>query len=450
MEGNRGASRGWGPPTCGKGLARFKPMFPRSLVFRRTGAFAFALVLTILLWTGKWVVAAESAAREEPADVLLDGHRVATIYAYRGDFSPSERAAIDMKRLLSYAADSKLRLDKITTSQHSNVTEILISDHLIMTLTEQDAVRAHRSRSDLATENARRIRDAISEYRRARSWRTRLLASLYSILATGAFILVVWTVAKGRRQLKRRISRWAVAGDRSVRSHRTERLSQKRIAAIMLALLTVLSWIIFFLTFHIYVTVVLGFFPMTSGWAAALMSWILTPVTFLWTQFTQILPNLFFIAVVAVVIFYLVKLSDFFFTEISEGRISLSGFYPDWAGPTSRLVRVLLILLGLIIAYPYMPGHDSPAFKALSIFAGLLFSIGSSSAVANAVAGTILVYMRPFQIGERVQVGDTVGVRCETEYETTPYMPTSPKTRAMPPAIASSNKVNDVRASERS
>jgi len=218
----------------------------------------------------------------------------------------------------------------------------------------------------------------------------------------------------------------------------------------MLALLTVLSWIIFFLTFHIYVTVVLGFFPMTSGWAAALMSWILTPVTFLWTQFTQILPNLFFIAVVAVVIFYLVKLSDFFFTEISEGRISLSGFYPDWAGPTSRLVRVLLILLGLIIAYPYMPGHDSPAFKALSIFAGLLFSIGSSSAVANAVAGTILVYMRPFQIGERVQVGDTVGVRCETEYETTPYMPTSPKTRAMPPAIASSNKVNDVRASERS
>ena len=77
--------------------------------------------------------------------------------------------------------------------------------------------------------------------------------------------------------------------------------------------------------------------------------------------------------------------------------------------PTYRLVRIGVIAFALVVAYPYIPGSGSDAFKGLSIFFGVLLSIGSSSFVANSVAGYALIYRRLFAVGDRVRIGDTVG-----------------------------------------
>jgi len=85
------------------------------------------------------------------------------------------------------------------------------------------------------------------------------------------------------------------------------------------------------------------------------------------------------------------------------------GFYPDWADPTEKLIRAFVLISALVVTFPYLPGAKSDAFRGISIFVGILLSLGSTSAVANAIAGIILTYMRSYLVGDWVQVGDTTG-----------------------------------------
>jgi small-conductance mechanosensitive channel len=113
--------------------------------------------------------------------------------------------------------------------------------------------------------------------------------------------------------------------------------------------------------------------------------------------------------VIVVVVFYLLKFIHLFFTGIERGAIRFRGFYREWADPTYKIVRFMVIIFAAIMIYPYMPGSDTAAFKGISIFLGVLISFGSSSAIANVVAGIVMTYMRPFHIGDRVKIADTMG-----------------------------------------
>jgi len=121
------------------------------------------------------------------------------------------------------------------------------------------------------------------------------------------------------------------------------------------------------------------------------------------------MPSLFFLAFIIVVTVFALRGIRLIFNEIERGKISIRGFYPDWAHPTYNLVRATVIAFSFIIAFPYIPGSGSVAFKGVTVFVGLLVSLGSGSAVANAVSGIILIYMRPFSLGDRVRVGETIG-----------------------------------------
>ena len=120
-------------------------------------------------------------------------------------------------------------------------------------------------------------------------------------------------------------------------------------------------------------------------------------------------PNLFFMAGIIILTRYAVKGLKFLFKAVEQGRLTLPGVTPDLAMITYRIVRFLVLAFAVVMTYPYLPGSQSEAFKGVSIFVGILFSLGSTSAVANAVAGLSLIYMRAFQVGDRVKIGDTVG-----------------------------------------
>ena len=137
------------------------------------------------------------------------------------------------------------------------------------------------------------------------------------------------------------------------------------------------------------------------------------------------LPNVVFIAVVFVVIRYVLKVLRVIFTEIQKGKIVFSGFHQDWAEPTFKLLRVLIVVLAVVMISPYLPGFGSPAFQGVSIFFGVLLSLGSTAAIANIVAGVALTYMRPFNVGDRVKIADTMG----DVIEKTPSSPGSAPSR---------------------
>ena len=77
--------------------------------------------------------------------------------------------------------------------------------------------------------------------------------------------------------------------------------------------------------------------------------------------------------------------------------------------PTYSIVKFLLYAFMFVLIFPYLPGSDSNIFKGVSVFIGVLFSLGSSSAIANMVAGLVITYMRPFKIGDRIKIGDVTG-----------------------------------------
>jgi small-conductance mechanosensitive channel len=121
------------------------------------------------------------------------------------------------------------------------------------------------------------------------------------------------------------------------------------------------------------------------------------------------MPSLVFLIVILLIFRYLLKLLRALFAAVSRERISFTNFDPEWAWPTYRLVRVLMWAFALILAYPYIPGSDSQAFKGVTIFLGVLASIGSTSIISNIVAGYSMTYRRAFRVGDRVRIGENVG-----------------------------------------
>ncbi len=159
----------------------------------------------------------------------------------------------------------------------------------------------------------------------------------------------------------------------------------------------------------LYLTGVFSVFPETRGVVTGILDSVVKSLESGWSNFVSYLPSLLNLILIIVVTYYSLKIVAFIFGELEKGTIKVDGFHADWATPTYQLVRVLVIALSLVVAFPYLPGSSSPAFQGVSVFIGVLFSLGSSSVVANIVSGIVLTYTRAFRIGDRVKIGDTVG-----------------------------------------
>jgi small-conductance mechanosensitive channel len=160
---------------------------------------------------------------------------------------------------------------------------------------------------------------------------------------------------------------------------------------------------------YLYLSFVLTRFPWTRPTASHLLGYALAPLATMGGALVTHLPNLVFLVILIAVTRYVLKIVALIFTGIERGTITFAGFEREWAAPTYRFVRIAIIGFAAVVAYPYIPGSESAAFKGMSIFFGLLFSLGASSVVANMMAGYSLIYRRTFKVGDRVKINDVVG-----------------------------------------
>ena len=158
-----------------------------------------------------------------------------------------------------------------------------------------------------------------------------------------------------------------------------------------------------------YLSFVLTRFPWTRPTAARLLGYVLTPFAIMGRSLLAFLPNLIFLVILVAVTRWALKVLSLLAAGVERGTISLQGFEREWAAPTYRIVRLAVIGFAAVIAYPYIPGSESAAFKGISIFFGVVFSLGASSVVGNMLAGYSLIYRRTFKVGDRVKIGDVVG-----------------------------------------
>ena len=156
-------------------------------------------------------------------------------------------------------------------------------------------------------------------------------------------------------------------------------------------------------------TFALSFFPGTHGFVSSLIVGIGAILTEAGETIMGYLPNLFALIMIVVVTRYVLKLLRFFHDGIHSKKIKIAGLHPELNQPTYQLLRFMIVALALVVAYPFLPGSDSPVFRGITIFVGFLLSLGSTSLVTNIVSGIVLTYTRGLRIGDRVKIGETIG-----------------------------------------
>ena len=278
-----------------------------------------------------------------------------------------------------------------------------------MTLTEADAQAEGQSREALAQQRLSLMQTALQ----AQTWKAKLksvgVLALWAILATAVGLLLFLGVYRAFRRLRSRIG--AIPEERwpRLKIQNLELVSTSRMRQLALRGLALLQWTLLVFLGYLYLSVLFSFFPVTRGLASRSFQLVLEPLTVVFKAILGYLPSLFSLLLIALVTRYLLKLVHLVFKGFQSGALRFPNFHPEWAEPTYRLIRLFVFAFALVIAFPYLPGSGSDAFKGVSLFFGLVFSLGSSGVVGNAVAGVLITYMRPFKLGDRIAVGETVG-----------------------------------------
>ncbi len=231
--------------------------------------------------------------------------------------------------------------------------------------------------------------------------------------ATLVLVLFLWALARLYPRLYGAIEALQQRPTGGLRVQRLELLSAARLAALLVRLARVSRVALTVLALYLYVPLSLSLFPSTAPYADPVVEWAVAPFVTAWKGFVAYLPSLFWLVAIAILARWALRLVRLVFRAIGDGTIQFAGFYPEWAEPTGKLVQALLLAFAAVVAFPYLPGSSSQAFKGVSIFLGVLVSLGSSSAVAHVVAGVVLTYTRAFRVGDFIRLGAHTGTVVE-------------------------------------
>lgn len=210
----------------------------------------------------------------------------------------------------------------------------------------------------------------------------------------------------------RRLSRRVLKEDSRVqplRIQKQEILSAQEVASILHRTFLVSSWALRLVIILWFLNTVLGLFEWTRDIAAFIATSISNTIGGIWNSFIAYIPDLITALVIVAISYGVIHVCRLIFDGMARQRIKVPGFYPEWSRTSYNLLRLLIIAMTIVVIFPYLPGSDSPAFQGVSIFLGVLLSLGSTTAVANVVAGIVITYTRAFRIGDWVDVSGTEG-----------------------------------------
>ena len=231
------------------------------------------------------------------------------------------------------------------------------------------------------------------------------------IIALQAFL--IWLIWKLFRYLSEKVAETGEKKIKPLMLKKIKLLSTKQIISFIQLLLKILYYVVSGFLLFLTIPIVFSLFPATKNLASTLFGYILHPLRDIVIGTIKYIPNLFSIIIIIVLTRYALKALKFFTNQISKGRLVLPGFYADWAEPTFNILRVLVLAFTVALIYPYLPGSDSRVFQGVSVLVGVIFSLGSSTAIGNLVAGLVITYMRPFKIGDRVRIKEITGFVAE-------------------------------------
>ena len=234
---------------------------------------------------------------------------------------------------------------------------------------------------------------------------TNVVLVLFTIFVYWLFYFIVFRVFK-------RLSRRVLKEDSQVqplRIQKQEILSAREVAMILNSTLMAISWFLRLWIIFAFLNTALGLFEWTRDASEAIAGFVSDIIGGMWNAFVAYLPDFFTAVVIIGIAYAIIRLCRLIFEGVERQRIKVPGFYPEWSSTSYSLLRLLIIAMTVVVVFPYLPGSDSPAFQGVSIFVGVLLSLGSTTAVANVVAGIVITYTRAFRVGDYVNISGTEG-----------------------------------------
>lgn len=350
---------------------------------------------------------AAQAPQEGGAAAIVDGTEVVRFRLPLGSFSPQQRAEQLERAIRGLARTSGSA--PVEIREAPGMVLIYVSGNPVMVVTEADARLEGLTPALLAGQHAASIRRAIREYNHGHSWRNLLTGLLKTLAIWTLFAGALWALKRALELATRRIGQWfdGLAEKRGARGLVLllfERLSMLALFAVKIATAVfLLVW------FSILLTYTFSLFPATQNISVSLVETVWGAIRNVLLALFGYLPRGLFVAVVCALAYYGLQMARILFAALERGDVHLGKLHPEIAGITYQLFRGAVVILVLIIIFPYLPGSHTDAFKGISIFLGVVLSLGSGSAVSNLMAGVVLAYMRPFRVGDRVKIADTLG-----------------------------------------
>jgi small-conductance mechanosensitive channel len=334
------------------------------------------------------------------------------VYNKVGSFSAENRAKAISEKIRKLYEDSFFEKDSIAVVPSDISQDIMYkNDFVIMSILDVDAKSENQTASYIAKRNLTLIKRAILYQNENYSLLPKRIG--YTALLVFIIGLVLYFVGKIFNRIKLHLLKNSDTYFKGFNYNNINILSPQKQQFILMRLYSFVKGITLILIVYLSLPLLFSIFPATEAYTTTLLSWILSPAKRALMGFVSFLPSLVTIVVIILIFKYTIKVIKFFFDEIKKENIKIDGFYSDWAMPTFNIIRLLMFAFMLVVLFPYLPGSDSAIFKGVSVFVGILFSLGSSNAIANMVAGLVITYMRPFKMGDFIKIGDVSGVVIE-------------------------------------
>ncbi len=341
--------------------------------------------------------------------LVIDDDTLLTFYTKNGGLSAHDRAENAARQILHIGKDLSLKTDSVYPFDSELMTDIMYGDKVLFSVTDQDALWQNTAREELARTYCTIVSEKIQTLKKEHS-----ILQIAKQVALFVLVLVVqYLLFKLTNYLFRKLRRqiiWLKQNRlKSITIRDYEFLNTHRQGRVLIFFSNMLRYIVLLIQLTFSVPMLFAIFPQTENLAIKLFSYILEPVKMVLKSVIDYIPNLFIILVIYYCIKYIIKGIQYIANEIESEKLKITGFYPDWAQPSFNIIRFLLYAFMIAMIYPYLPGSNSGVFQGISVFVGLIVSLGSSTVIGNIIAGLVITYMRPFKLGDRIKLNETTG-----------------------------------------
>lgn len=236
-------------------------------------------------------------------------------------------------------------------------------------------------------------------------WLKTVLSVFFS---TATLVLAIAVVRASRHAAIVRMRAWTWRA-KSFRLQRLELLTPARLRDTFFAVLRILYLAVIATAVVMYVLFVLNAVPSTADFSGIVLGYFANAALQVATSIIEYLPNLVYLLIIVTTARYALKLLQMVMSAIGRKDVTLPSFDPEWAEPTYKLARVILVLFTIMVSYSYLPGAQSEFFQGFSIFLGALVTLGSTAVIGNVISGVVLTYTGSFRVRDRVCIGNTTG-----------------------------------------